>query len=136
MLDPLDLEALASDPIELLRQITMNAEKIIGALVELPPPVLAKAGILERFAALREIHRCEANLETAALLQMLMMGQKQLADGRVVSLEEAIAYAKGHEGASLQRLKFAEIEEATPGPISDQEWANVLAGGTRKDVPG
>lgn len=134
MLDPLDLEALASDPNEMLRQITVNAEKIIEALVELPPPVLNKAGVLERFAALRDAHRNEANAETAALLLMLMMGQKQLADGEVVSLEEAIAFAKEHDGTGLLRLKLAEIEMAAPGLMSDQEWANVLAGGTRKGV--
>lgn len=33
------------------------------------------------------------------------------------------------------RLKFDEVEEAVPGPMTDQELANVLRGGTRRSRP-
>ncbi len=54
----------------------------------------------EAKAVVQDIHSYEQTQQTLALLKILALGQQQIAEGRVVPLDDAVARVKArHQGA-------------------------------------
>lgn len=135
-LDLFELSAMASGSADLLPWIAGQAEQLLATLRGLPDPGITSKQLLERFAALQDLHHNKATPDTMALLSLLALGRRELADGKTVSLEEAVQFSKeaGKGAAASPMPPMDQIEEAQPGPMTDIELARILAGGTRRKV--
>ncbi|MBI2384337.1 MAG: type II toxin-antitoxin system Phd/YefM family antitoxin [Gammaproteobacteria bacterium] len=70
-----------------------HASEIVRDLASRGPSmVITQNG--EAKAVLQDIHSYEETQETLALLKILALGQQQIASGRVVPLDEAVARIK------------------------------------------
>lgn len=134
--DLVELEAMASNPKAMMAWMTQNADRVLNALRRYPSPSMTSEQVFERFDMLRDLHNNEQTTEALSLLNILAMGQQQLADGKVVSLNDSIEHSKARRNRAtrVRMPKFSEVEEAIPGPMTDEEFANVLAGGTRRGL--
>lgn len=70
-----------------------HASEIVRSLGQHGPSlVITQNG--EAKAVIQDIHSYEQTQETLALLKILALGQQQLAEGKVVPLDEAVASVK------------------------------------------
>jgi prevent-host-death family protein len=69
-----------------------HASEIVRDLASTGPAVITQSG--EAKAVPQEIHSYEETQETLALLKILALGQQQIAAGKVVALDAAVARVK------------------------------------------
>jgi prevent-host-death family protein len=73
--------------------VKAHAAEIMADLAETREPMLITQNG-EPAAVIQDVHSYEADQQTLALLKMLAIGEQQVAEGKVMTLKEAVAQVK------------------------------------------